>query len=95
MVVMGAALLIIAEAMSKFGDMQWGEIARGLVAMAGALTAITLALNFMPKGMVAKALGLIGIATALQIMIGPLKEMSGMSWDEIAKGLATLGGSLL
>jgi hypothetical protein len=63
--------------------------------MAGALTAITLALNFMPKGMITKALGLIGIATALQIMIGPLKEMSGMSWDEIAKGLATLGGSLL
>lgn len=95
MVVMGAALLIIAEAMSKFGDMQWGEIARGLVAMAGALTAITVAMNLMPKGMINKALGLIGVATALQIMIGPLKEMSGMSWDEIAKGLVMLGGSLL
>ncbi len=95
MVVMGAALLIIAEAMSKFGDMQWGEIARGLVAMAGALTAITLALNLMPKGIITKALGLIGIATALQIMIGPLKQMAGMSWEEIAKGLVTLGGSLL
>jgi len=95
MVVMGAALLIIAEAMSKFGDMQWGEIARGLVAMAGALTAITVAMNLMPKGMINKALGLIGVAAALQIMIGPLKEMSGMSWDEIAKGLVMLGGSLL
>jgi len=95
MVVMGAALLIIAEAMSKFGDMQWDEIARGLVAMAGALTAITVAMNLMPKGMINKALGLIGVATALQIMIGPLKEMSGMSWDEIAKGLVMLGGSLL
>ena len=95
MVVMGAALLIIAEAMSKFGDMQWGEIARGLVAMAGSLTAITVAMNLMPKGMINKALGLIGVATALQIMIGPLKEMSGMSWGKIAKGLVMLGGSLL
>ena len=95
MVVMGSALLIIGEAMSKFGNMQWDEIARGLVAMAGALTAITLALNIMPKGMINKAIGLIGVAAALQIMIGPLKEMSGMSWDEIAKGLVTLGGSLL
>ena len=95
MVVIGAALLIIADAMAKFGNMQWNEIARGLVAMAGALTAVTVALNFMPKGMITKALGLIGIATALQIMIEPLKQMAGMSWGEIAKGLVTLGGSLL
>lgn len=95
MVVLGAALLIIADAMAKFGSMQWGEVARGLAAMAGALTAITVALNFMPKNMINKALGLIGVATALQIMIGPLKQMAGMSWGEIAKGLVTLGGALL
>lgn len=95
MVVMGAALLIIGEAVGKMGSLSWGEIARGLVAMAGALTAITVAMNLIPKGMINKALGLIGVATALQIMIGPLKEMSGMSWDEIAKGLVMLGGSLL
>lgn len=95
MVVIGAALLIIADAMAKFGNMQWDEIARGLVAMAGALTAITVALIFMPKGMIGTAIGLIGVATALQIMIGPLKEMAGMSWIEIAKGLVMLGGSLL
>lgn len=95
MVVIGAALLIIADAMAKFGNMQWNEIARGLVAMAGALTAITVAMNFMPKGMIGTAIGLIGVATALQIMIDPLKEMAGMSWSEIAKGLVMLGGSLL
>lgn len=95
MVIMGAALQIIANAMAKFGNMQWGEIARGLVSMAGALAAITIALNLMPKGMINKAIGLIGVATALQIMIGPLKQMAGMSWEEIAKGLITLGGSLL
>jgi hypothetical protein len=95
MVVMGAALLIIADAMSKFGGMQWNEIARGIVAMAGALAAITVALNFMPKGMIVTALGLIGVATALQIMIEPLKQMAGMSWSEIAKGLVMLGSSLL
>lgn len=95
MVVMGAALLIIADAMSKFGGMQWNEIARGIVAMAGALAAITVALNFMPKGMIVTALGLIGVATALQIMIEPLRQMAGMSWSKIAKGLVMLGSSLL
>ena len=94
MVVMGAALLIIGEAVRKMGSLSWGEIAKGLATLAGSLAAITLALNFMPKGMITKATGLIGVATALTILVKPLREMSSMSWEEIAKGLATLAGSM-
>lgn len=94
MVVMGAALLIIGEAVGKMGSLSWGEIARGLTTLAGALAAITLALNFMPQGMIAKATGLIGVAAALTILVKPLREMGSMSWEEIAKGLVTLAGSM-
>ena len=94
MVVMGTALLIIGEAVGKMGSLSWGEIARGLTTLAGALAAITLALNFMPQGMIAKATGLIGVAAALTILVKPLREMGSMSWEEIAKGLVTLAGSM-
>ena len=94
MVVMGAALLIIGEAVGKMGSLSWSEIARGLTTLAGSLAAITLALNLMPKGMVAKATGLIGVAAALTILVKPLREMGSMSWEEIAKGLVTLAGSM-
>ena len=94
MVIMGAALLIIGEAVEKMGSLSWGEIAKGLATLAGSLAAITLALNFMPKGMITKATGLIGVATALTILVKPLREMSSMSWEEIGKGLATLAGSM-
>lgn len=94
MVVMGAALLIIGEAVGKMGSLSWGEIARGLTTLAGALAAITLALNLMPKGMITKATGLIVVAAALTILIKPLREMGSMSWEEIAKGLVTLAGSM-
>jgi len=95
MVVISAAMIIFAEVVERFSALSWGEIARGLTAMAGALTAITLALNFMPKGIINKAIGLIGVATALVILSKALKTMGQMSWEEVAKGLITLGGSML
>jgi len=94
MVIMGAALLIIGEAVGKMGSLSWDEIARGLITMARALAAITLALNFMPKDMIVKATGLIGVAAALTILVKPLREMGSMSWEEIVKGLVTLAGSM-
>ena len=91
----GAALLIIAEAMTPIADMSWVDIGKGLVGIAGALLAIALAMNLMPKGSVFKAVGIIGIATAILILNRSLTSMSSMSWEEIGKGLVTLAGSLL
>lgn len=94
MVIVGSALLIIANAMEQFNQMQWEEIARGLTAMAGALLSITYAMSLLPEGMIAKSVGLIAVAAALKIMIEPLTAMVGMSWEEIAKGLTTLAVSM-
>ena len=89
-----AAMKILASAMSDFGSMSWEEIAKGLVAMAGALTAVTVAVNLMPKNMVGIGTGLIAVSAALVIMANALNKMGGMSWEEIAKGMVTLGGAM-
>lgn len=94
LVAIGAAMKIFASAVKDFSGMQWDEIARGLVAMAGALAAVTIAVNFMPKNMIAIGTGLIAVSTALLIMASALENMGGMEWNEIAKGLVALGGSL-
>ncbi len=89
-----AAMKILSSAMADFGSMSWEEIAKGLVAMAGALTAVTVAVNFMPKNMVGIGTGLIAVSAALVIMANALNKMGDMSWEEIAKGLVTLGGAM-
>ena len=94
LIAIAAAMNILASAMKDFSDIQWNEIARGLVAMAGALTSITIAINFMPQNMVGIGAGLIAVSTALLIVANALEKMGGFSWEEIAKGLATLGGSM-
>lgn len=90
----GAAMKILAAAVKDFSAMNWSELAVGLAGMAGALAAVTIAVNFMPKNMIAIGTGLIAVSTALLIMASALENMGGMEWNEIAKGLVALGGSL-
>ena len=90
----GAAMKILAAAVKDFSAMNWSELAVGLVGMAGALATVTIAVNFMPKNMIAIGTGLIAVSTALLIMASALENMGGMEWNEIATGLVALGGSL-
>lgn len=94
LIAIGAAMKIFASAVKDFSIMSWGEIARGLVTMAGALTAVTVAVNFMPKNMIGIGTGLIAVSAALVIIANALSKMSDMTWEEIAKGLVTLGGAM-
>ena len=94
LIAIGAAMKIFASAVKDFSGMQWDEIARGLIAMAGALAAVTIAVNFMPKNMISIGTGLIAVSAALLILANALNQMGSMSWEEIAKGLITLGGAM-
>ena len=94
LIAIAAAIKIFASAVQDFSKMNWDEIARGLAAMAGVLTEVTLAVNFMPKNMVGIGVGLISIAAALLILANGLEKMSKMTWGEIARGLVALGGAM-
>lgn len=89
-----AAMKIFASAMSDFGSMSGSEIAKGLVAMGGALAEVAIAVNLMPKNMVSVGAGLVIVGTALKVVASALSSMGNMSWEEIAKGLVAMGGAL-
>jgi tape measure domain-containing protein len=92
--VLSAAIKVLASACKDFGSMQWSEIGRGLTVMAGALAEITLAVNLMPKNMISTGVGLIAVAGALTILSNILSTMENFTWEEIVKGLVTMGGAL-
>lgn len=95
MTILAGAVTILANATKTFSDMHLDEIGRGLLAMAGALAAVTLAMHALPKNMVGQAAALIGISSALVILSTSLDKMGTMTWEEIAKGLTVLAGSLI
>ena len=87
-------MVILSKAVKNMGSMSIQDIGKGLLALAGSLFAITLSLKFMPKNMLGIGLGLILVSTALVILSKALKNMGGMSIEDIGKGLLALSGSL-
>lgn len=94
LIAIGTAMKILASATKDFGDMEWEKIAKGLVSMAGALTAITISVNFMPKNMIGIGVGLIAVSTSLIILAKALDKMGDMTWDEMTKGIVALGSAM-
>ena len=94
MVILGAAMMIFAQAVGQFGNMPLENMIQGLVGMAAVLTSLTLAMNLMPKNMIGIGVGMVVVGAALLIMSNALSNMGGMSWEEIAKGLVSLAGGL-
>lgn len=94
LIAIAAAMKILASAVKDFSTMQWGEIARGLTAMAGALAAITVAVKFMPNNMAGIGAGLVIVSAALVVLSTALEKMGNLSLEQVAKGLITLGGAM-
>ena len=89
LVIVGAALEIIANCMSKFGGMQWEEIGRGLTVMGGALAELAISLNFM-KGTIGGSAALLIASGALAVLAPVLSILGALSWEAIAKGLISI-----
>lgn len=95
MILMAGAISILAIAVKIFGEMSWDEILKGLTGVAGGLIAMSAASALLPKDMMPKGMGIVLIAGAMILLAEAMRMMSGLSWEEIGKGLAGVGGGLL
>ena len=92
------ALDEISENLKKISELSWEEIGRGLGAMGGALTELSIA-----TGALGGLTGIFGLYGASSIFVTvqslgqiatALKQLSSMTWDEIQRGLVGMGGAL-
>jgi tape measure domain-containing protein len=88
------AMNILFLAVKGFSTLSWGELLKGLVAVAGSLTAIAIAMKLMPPGMALQGAGILLIAGAVNALYLAVKNFSSLSWAEMGKGLAAVAGSL-
>lgn len=95
LILVATAMKILYSAVSSFASLSWEELGRGMAGIAGAIISIAIGLKLMPKNMLVIGAGLLAVSVALNIMVRALQSMGSMSWEEIGKGLATMGGSLL
>lgn len=90
MILIATAVKMFVGPMKEMAALSWEEIAKGLVGMAGGLGALA-AVSWAAKGSIPGAIGITLMAGALKMIVKPLKDLAGMSWGDLAKGLVGLG----
>lgn len=95
-VILSAALKILASVCGDFGQMEWGEIAKGLASVGVLLLEVAAftKLTGNAKHVVSTSIALIGIAAAMKIFASAMGGFAKLSLAEIAKGLFAMGGAL-
>ena len=95
LIIAAGALAIIAPVMKSLGELTWGEIAKGLVTLAGAFAVIGVA-GLLLSPLIPAILGLAGAFALLGIAvlgIGAGLALAGVGLTAIAAGITALAGS--
>ena len=92
MVVVGIALKILASAMSDFAKLSWGDVAKGLVVIAGSLLLISDAM-FVMQGTIGGSAALLIASAALVVLASALKTLADISLGGMIKGLIAIAST--
>lgn len=96
-----ASLKVMASAVKQMTELDFGEMIKGLVGMAGVLLEVVGFMKLLEMTqtsggqLIAISAGLIILGTALEIIADVMQKFGGMGWEEIGKSLVELGGSMI
>lgn len=95
---MSVSILILAGALKTLSGLKWGELAVGLTGVLGLMTILVGAMKVMStneKQFIKGASQMVIMAAALKILASVCKDLSQLSWGQLAKGVSGIGGILL
>ena len=94
---LAVSILILSSALKNLGDLDWGQISRGLVSMGGVMLELIGFTKYANSWNVDATLGvgLILIATSMMIFASTLEDLGNLGWEQIAKGVVAMGGVML
>ena len=91
---LSVSVLILASALKKIASLSWNEIAkglRGITVVSGVLVGVAKVISKDEKTIAKGAFNLIFLAAAVNILASACKDISQLSWGELAKGLTGVG----
>lgn len=94
MIAMSVAVSILTGALKKVSELDCGELARGLVGIAGLTTIVVASSKAMASGqkqVMKGATSLIIFGTAIKILASACKDLSELQWNELGQGLTGVG----
>lgn len=97
MIFMSIGISIMAAVAKSLSELSWEELgkgASGLLAIVSMLVAATKIMSKDSGGMLKASAPMILFAAAIAIVGQTMKSLSGMSWDELDRGIVGIGGSI-
>ena len=95
MVGISTSVLILASAMKTLSRIPEEDIGRSIAALVGVMVILTATARAFPqKKMLGVGLAMVSVATAVVILAGAMKIFQTLQWEDIAKGIVAIGGSL-
>lgn len=94
MILVGAGVNILASAVEKLADLDWEELARGLVGVLGILGAIVAFNSLGGGGSLKGAVSMVIIGAALHILAGALQKLSTIDPESMTTALVGMAAAL-
>ena len=97
LVIFALAIKVLASAVEDMSTLSWGEMIKGLIGVGVLVEAVSLFLsntNLGGKGL-STGVGIVLLAASMKILASAVKDFSGMSWEELGRGLLGLAAALL
>ena len=96
---LGILITAVVSAIKKLSSITWGEALKGVSLLGVILFELSLAINSISKGKnkvtIGKAAMVASLALLVKSIAKTLKSFGNMSWQEILKGITSLGAVLL
>ena len=93
---LASSLLILQKAVSGFASMDVSQLAKGLGSVAVALAEFA-GFGFLSKfskNLISSSVAVTVMSAAMNLLIGPIRELGALDLAEIAKALGAMGGAL-
>lgn len=96
LVILAVAVDVLAVAVERLAKLDWNGLAKGLTGVTVLLGALVGAMHLMPnpKGLIFTSTGLVIMAAAIKILASAVTDLSGIGWEDMAKGLLGVGALL-
>jgi tape measure domain-containing protein len=96
LILLAVAVDLLTIAVAALAKLNWNELAKGMTGLAVILGTLVATVNLMPNDakMLGTSVALIALAAAIKILVSAVTDLSGLSWQEMAKGLVGVGALL-
>lgn len=95
---LATSILIMATALKSLSDMDIGQVGTSLAGLAGAMAILVGAVKILSSGsksVVRGSVQMVIMAEAIKVLANVMVSLSGLNWNQVGIGLASVAGLLL